>query len=337
MINYSAQGSITVKRLRTGGSLYITLENNGIPLYQGVEPTTGKVSPDWGIAENQPIITPKVTSTRGHKVTLKLHRWEYNGVALLFNEGSDWINDSTGKFQMNVDTGALRIIKNLASKENVANDTLTYSCQGVVAGVEYNLTKTVDIVIQNIGASSYYGTINTTTEQLTTEEPTATIQTELYIAGASIGEYYVKWYKDNTLWSEKSGQKSIVVGRDDVSGSQLFIAEFYKTADDQESVFRAGIRIIDSLDEHIVVCVITSANKEVDEGMPVTVKAKIINTKTGAAVEPLGATWRLDVIDRKTWGVIKTSNTNTIEVTTTETDTNGEENDVEVIGEVTWN
>jgi hypothetical protein len=40
-------------------------------------------------------------------------------------------------------------------------------------------------------------------------------------------------------------------------------------------------------------------------------------------------------MDKNTWQVLKSSATNTITVTTDETDVNGE-NDVEVVAEVTW-
>lgn len=339
MTEYSAQGSITVKRLRSGDSLFITLENNGKPLYQGVDPEAGTTNPDWTKAENQPVIIPKVTSSRGNPVSLSSHSWSYNGVPLQFNGAvsGDWVKDSTGKFQKNSSNGALKIIQNLASKTNIANDNLTYNGQATVAGVEYNLTKSVDIAIQNIGASSYYGTILATTEQLTSEVTKSTVKTNLYLSGNVVSDYYIKWYKDDTLWSAKNGQKTIEVGRDDVNGTQLFIAEFYKTSSDTTPVFRAGVRIIDTLDEFIVVCAITSTNKEVDLNSPVTVTAKVVNTKTNAVVSPASARWRLDVMDRKSWKVLKTSATNSVSVSTTETDKFGEENDVEVVAEVTWN
>ena len=75
--NYSAQNSITIKRLRSNDSLMLTFENNGIPLFQAVdEERCGAVSPDWSIAANQPVRTPKVTYTwvGGQFVN---HSWVY--------------------------------------------------------------------------------------------------------------------------------------------------------------------------------------------------------------------------------------------------------------------
>ena len=337
MSNYSAQGSITVKRLRNGDSLFITIGNNGIPLYQGVDSESGVVRPNWEEAVNQPVLIPQVTSTRGFSVTLSNHSWEYNGVTLIFNGATsgEWTTDSTGKFQMSTN-GSLKIIKNLASKINIANDSLVYSCIATIAGVEYPLTKSVDVVIQNIGASSYYGTILATTEQLTEEITTTTITTKLYLVAEEVTEYYIKWYKDNTEWTDKAGQKQITVGRSDVNGTQLFIAEFYKNSQDTDPVYRAGIRIIDTRDDFMVVCDITSVNKEVDSSSPVTVSAKIVNTRTNSVISPEGQSWRMDVMGRKSWDILKTVNASSIEVTTAETDVDGEQNDVEVVAEVEW-
>ena len=59
----SAQGSISIQRLRTGDLIYITLENgNGKPLYQALYPDNGNaVMPDWSDDSNdgnRPVIPP---------------------------------------------------------------------------------------------------------------------------------------------------------------------------------------------------------------------------------------------------------------------------------------
>ncbi|MBQ6097912.1 MAG: hypothetical protein IJK99_09215 [Bacteroidales bacterium] len=349
-MSYSAQGSITVKRLRNGDTFFISFDLNGIPLFQGVDPVTGIVTPDWTVAANQPVITPVVTSARGNVVSLGGHQWSYNGVALLFNGATsgNWTTDSTGKFQLNNTTGALKIIANLASTTNIASDNLLYTCVATVAGVEYNLSKSVDIQIQSVGASSYYGTINATSEQLTALVTQTTVSTKLYLGGTEQNGYYVKWYKDDTLWSEKSGQASITVGRGDVDGTQLIIAEFYKSSSDATPVFRAGIRIIDTLDDfHVEFRYVNSggttsnANREVDVNNPVYVQAYVVNVRTNTEVTVSGM-WKAMVMDKDSWAILKTvqpsvaAATVTCSVTTTETDAGGVEKDVEVVAEVTW-
>ena len=338
---YSAQGSITIKRLRNGDTLFISFDNNGKPLYQGVDTTTGAVSPDWTKAENQPMLIPKVTSARGASLTLTNHAWTYNGVALVFNGDTDgdFVKDSTGKFEMNPTTGALKIIGNLASKTNYANDTLSYSCTATVEGIEYNLTKDADVTIQSSGASSYTGFIMATTEQITAAVPNTTLKTQLQLATTNVLIYHVKWYKQDIdhPWSDKNGQKNISVGRDDVNGTTLFIAEFYANEGDSTPVARAGIRIIDASDDFQIVYAITSANKTVDEGKPVTVEGKIVNMRTNSTVTSADAVWQTRVMNTKKWTAIRTVNSNTVTITTADTDTEDGENDVEVVGSVTWN
>lgn len=344
MSNNSTQGSITIKRLRNGDTFFISLEiANGIPLFQGVDDKAGTVSPDWTVAANQPIIAPKVTSARGASVSLSFHQWQYNGVTLNFNGATDsegYKLDSTGTFKMNTTTGALRIVKNLASSTNIANDTLTYSCVATVGGVEYNLQKSIDILIQTVGATSYAGYVNATTEQLTSNDTSTVLSTKLWLGASELTNYYVKWYKDNSLWSAKNGMKTITVNREDVDGTQLFIAEFYKDSSSTTPVFRAGIRIVDVDDEFKVIFCYTSAQKDVDNGSPVTVKAKIVRflpDGSNQEITPTGVTWRIDVMDPKTWKAIKTVNTDTVQITTAETDRNGEMSDVEVVAEAEWN
>ncbi len=342
MSQYSAQGSITIRRLRNGDTLYITLENNGIPLYQGVDTSAGTVAPDWTVAANQPELTPKVTSMMGNTVARSGHQWSYNGVTLLFTGATsgDWTTDSTGKFQLNVSSGssagALRIIDNLANPSAVANGQLTYSCVATVGGTNYNVSKSIDVVIQNMGASSSYGSVIASPEAIDSTTTTSTLKTSLQVGATLVTDYHVKWYKDDTHWTEKDGQKQITVTRSDVDGTQLFIAEFYLSATDTTPVARGGVYVIDSLDEFVIMPSITSTNTEVAPGQDVTVTAKLINTRTMTEYTPSSPTWRMDVMDKDTWSVIKTSNTDTITVTTTETDRNGKENDVEVVGEVSW-
>lgn len=344
MATYSAQGSITIKRLRNGDTFFISLDlSNGIPLYQGVNDKDGSITPDWTDAQNQPIITPNVKSTRGASVSLSFHQWAYNGVNLNFNGTADadgYKLDSTGTFRMHPDTGALKIVKNLASKTNIANDTLTYACVATVGGVEYNLEKSIDVLIQTVGATSYMGTITATTEQLTSDVTSTTLTCRLWMGATELTSFYVKWYRDDTLWNAQNGKKSISVGRNDVDGTQLFLAEFYQDSTSKTAVYKAGIRIIDTLDEYQVICYPSSDNKMVDVGNPVTVTAKIVRflpDGTNQQITPTGVSWRIDVMDRKDWSVLKTANANTIQVTTAETDRNGEMGDVEVVAEAEWN
>lgn len=339
MSNYSAQGSITIKRLRNGDSIFITLELNGKPLYQAVDDQTGAVIPDWTVEANRPVITPHASTTRGNTVYLSSHTWTYNGVLLVFNGATSgsYIIDSTGKFGLNTRNGALKIMDNLASTINVANDTLVYGCVATVVGVEYNLTKSIDIQIAKAGSSSYFGFINASSTQMDVDHPTISLVTELWLSGSGISTYYVKWYKGNTEWTAKAGMKNITISRDDINASQLFIAEFYLHSEDVQYVFRAGICIIDTLDEIALVPYISSENKEVSEGSPVTVSARLVRVSTGAVLTPVSPVWAMSIMDGDTWEEKASGSSSSIQVTTEHTDQqDGTSHDVVVMIDCTF-
>lgn len=338
-MSYSAQNSLSIKRLRNGDSLFLSLSLNGKPLYQAIDEQTGGVTPDWTVAANQPVITPEASSVRGMTVILSGHTWRYNGTALAFTGATSegFTTDSTGKFALNPTTGALKIIKNLASEDNIASDTLMYSCTATVAGVEYSLSKSVDVQIQKCGASSYYGFLNASTTQLDADTTSATITSELWLAAAPVGSFHVVWYKDDEKWTAKAGQKTITVTRDDINGCQLFVAEFYLDSSDVNYVFRAGIMLVDTMDEIMLVPYISSSNKEVDSGMPVTVAARIVKTSTGAVLTPSNPTWKFTIMDGDTWDVLEEGAGSSIQVSTAHTDkADGSQHDVEVLVEVTF-
>lgn len=349
MSTVSAQGSITIKRLRNGDTFFISFDNNGVALFQSVDPVSGLVAPDWTIAENQPIITPRVTSSRSLSVSLAGHTWVYNGVALDFSGAAaeGWVTDTTGKFKMNTSTGALRIIANLASVDNPASDTLQYSCVPTVAGVTYTegLSKSIDIQIQSGGASSYTGLLIASKSQLSSDEPTVTLKTQLFLGGIEQTSYTVVWWKDDEKWTAKTG-KSISVSRGDVDGTQLFIAEFFVTGSDA-AVDRDAVRLIDTSDDFTVGHRIVnsdgstaSANREVAPGNPVYVQSYVVNVRTNTEYAVSGI-WKSMVMDKDSWEILKTeassgAATNMVAVTVAETDRDGQEKDVEVVSEVEW-
>jgi hypothetical protein len=116
----------------------------------------------------------------------------------------------------------------------------------------------------------------------------------------------------------------------------LFIAEFYLSSTDTTPVARAGVYIVDSLDEFNIVFTYTSSNTEVAPNKSVTVEAKVINVRTNAVVSTSSTTWACYIMDKDSWTVIGSSATNSITVTTEHTDRNGKYNDVEVVGEATF-
>lgn len=344
---WSAQASITIKRLRNGDHLYIALNNeNGIPLFQSVDFDNGNaVAPDWGVNANRPVIVPSVVSAMGAQVSISNPGWQYNGTSLAFTgtESGGWKTDSTGKFALRTADNAIKPVANLADPTHLANGLLTFTCTAHSGGGSYEMSKGIDVILQRGGSSGYYGALTATNMVLDTSNPKSTITASLYLGGAAVEQFYVKWLRDSTAMTQHNGKKQIEATRSGVDGTQLYVAEFYEGATAPSAsatpVAIAGITIIDAADIYQVRLEITSAKKEISKpGDEVTVKASLIDTRGVAA--PGNVRWRLDVLDPTTFKSVKSSDTDTIVVTSAETDrtVNGVQvyNDVDVIAEANW-
>lgn len=324
MADYSVQSSTTIRVLRTSDNLSLNFENNGIVLFQSIDTVTGAVSPDWTKAENQPIRIPVVHTTQGTLAVILMHMWRYNGVEINFEDGTTsggWTTDTTGRFQLRETDGAIKIIKNLASEVNYADDILSYECQVSVAGVEHNMTADMTIAIQEMGASSFYGALIASSNTLNENRTSITIEAILFQGGQQLTSYDINWFRGVSEWTAKSG-KTISVNRDDIDASQLIIAEFRKEGN---IVARAGISIVDEADEYKLIDQITSDNKEIIPpkvdasgssiaGQSVTVKYTIMNMRTKAEVTPLSSSYVTTLFDKDELQVIKTVNSNTMTI-----------------------
>ena len=178
--------------------------------------------------------------------------------------------------------------------------------------------------------------------------------TRLFFGSEEKTGYTVKWYKDEDIWTEKGNGSSIIVKRGDVDGAQLIIAEFYESAEDISPVFRAGIRIIDTLDDYFVAHryvvsatnrTTTGANTEVAPNKPVYLEAYVVNVRTNVELTGItDAKWVSNIMDKDTWTSLlrvpvtgeNTGATNLVMVTTAQTDKDNVEKDVVVVSEVEW-
>lgn len=335
-MNASAQGSVVVKRLRNGDTVFLSLVPDK-PLYQALISDSNTPKPDWSVAENRPTITPTFRSARGNSVTTLKHTWLYNGID---------VTDSSvkSKFSLNGTTGALTIIGNLADEDNIASDTLTYTGIISVAGVESTLTKDITVLIQPSGSNAYTGYIYSDSLQLTKDEDEITLKTMLYLAGGPVTDYYVDWYKDTDEFKTNvSGSDTLTVGCDDVDGEQIFIARFKLQRTDTTYVASHAVRVQDTDDEYFVK--LTTSGGEVSAGNSVKVTATLYRIPASGGneelYEPTGATWVMRIRDGNTWDEIAKASGNTITVSTTHTDYTGTDGtakvrDVEVEAEVSW-
>jgi hypothetical protein len=346
--NFSAQGSITIKRLRAGDTIFITMTSDKA-LFQGVGITSGTITPDWTIAANQPTITPTITTARNANVTILTNSmvWKYLGTTLSWgDESGGWKTDTTNKFMLNTLTGQLKIIANLASVDNVSSDVFSFSATVRIGGVEYPLEKTVEVLIQKLSASSYVGFIDTTNGViLSSTLSTTSLKMKLIYGNIYANDFYVDIFKDTDRTvpfvsniQAVNGVATKEILRSDINGSQLFVVGYKINSTDTAYAALQAIIVYDNADDYAI-HLYTDGNASVDNGMDVTVRAKIINMTSGSEVVGISPTWSLNIMatsGSSVWQSIKSSATNSIVVTTNETDRDGGQNDVTVIGEASW-
>lgn len=353
---YSAQGSITIQRLRTGDLLYVTFDNlSGKPLYQALETDNGNTAvPNWsgdGNDGNRPVIRPRVGSNLGKNAQIIVNhpKWSYNGLAISFvtaQNSETWALEdcASPRFAYRASDMAIKPVANLVGPNSLVNGLLTFSCVAKVDGLDYEVSKSIDIILARGGASSFYGFITASSLTLDADNPTSTLTASLYCGGVEVAEFFTKWYRDRDPMPTNDGKTTYVATRGNVDGSQLYIVDFFKDATDTTPVACAGVTIIDTLDDYGVYMEIVSPEQYISDANPsVTVKAHLLSKITGA-FQTKNVKWMLDVIDKDTLKSIKSSNTDTIEVTTAETDriktVNGEQvlvcSDVKVLAEACW-
>lgn len=279
----SVQGSVVIRRLRTGHTLALALKSTGMELYQTVD-ANGVVAPSWTAETGKhPVIVPEGRSlTAGQTATLSDWTWKYLGNALTFNDSGACTTSGYEKtFKVVKETGQLEIIGNLASKSNVDNDTLTFTAKVTVGGVSAMMDKDIEVVIAQGGAQSYWGNVSADNVILTADVKTATLRTSLMLGGAAVAGYTVDWYKNVKDAAHKlSGTGTTrTVTREDVDGTTLFIAVFKVGGQEQ---FTDGIMLTDMADEYKVV---TANTGDIADTGDVTVTATLMNAKKNTKAE----------------------------------------------------
>lgn len=280
-----------VRRTLKGDTLSLSLQTNGVPLFQGLNPDTFTVSPKWSEDGTHPVITPTVGSARKNNVTLTNHAWAYNGKNLGFGfSGTGWETSTVdGRFKLNHADGSLSIVADLASKVNQDSDTLTYSGDAVMGASIYPMSKSIDILVSMLGGSSYFGGVSADTTVLSKGQTQAVLKPWLFnSAGGEVSTYSVKLYRgsgtdlagtyDNpasgiTIHRDKTGDLDKLY----VDSHQLFVLEFIV---DGAAVYRTGISIDDISDIYQLAL---NSIGQVDEDSNQTFRCIVTNCETGLA------------------------------------------------------
>lgn len=280
-----------VRRTLKGDTLSLSLQTNGVPLFQGLNPDTFTVSPKWSESGKHPVITPVICSARKNNVTLTSHAWAYNGKDLGFSfSGTGWETSAVdNRFKLNHTDGSLSIVADLASKVNQDSDTLKYSGVAVLGASTYPMEKSIDILVSMLGGSSYFGGVSSDTTVLSKGQTQAVLKPWLFnSAGGEVSSYSVKLYRGSeadlagiynnpasgiTIHRDKTGDTDKLY----VDSHQLFVLEFIV---DGAAVYRTGISIDDISDIYQLAL---NSIGQVDEDNNQTFRCIVTNCETGKA------------------------------------------------------
>lgn len=299
MSTFSAGGSTPITRIKNGDTLYFRLDGNDNPLFQAVDTESQTIKPDWTVNENQPVITPVCTSALNNKVTLSDFTWYYNGTEITFRNDveSGWTISTNfdGKFQLNVEDGSLKIVKNLADANNPASDTLRCDCTAQMSGEKFSVSKSVNVLIQPMSAGAYTGFVTANPSNLSPGASQCTLTCALYDAGDKMASstYTVKWYKASDTNNAFGESQTLTVGRKDVNHLQLFICDFYLASTGNKCA-TAGICITDMADTFDVRHIISDT---LGASGSVTATAVVYksNTKDVYDISSKSPTWKTGV------------------------------------------
>ena len=280
-----------VRRTLKGDTLSLSLQTNGVPLFQGLNPDTFTVSPKWSESGKHPVITPVIGSARKNNVTLTSHAWAYNGKDLGFSfSGTGWETSAVdNRFKLNHTDGSLSIVADLASKVNQDSDTLKYSGVAVLGASTYPMEKSIDILVSMLGGSSYFGGVSADTTVLSKGQTQAVLKPWLFnSAGGEVSSYSVKLYRGSgadlagiynnpasgiTIHRDKTGDTDKLY----VDSHQLFVLEFIV---DGAAVYRTGISIDDISDIYQLAL---NSIGQVDEDTNQIFRCIVTNCETGKA------------------------------------------------------
>lgn len=263
--------AFSVRFLRNGDQITITSDildqaGNGAALFQVIDPTTGTIAPDWTVAANQPIVQLAARSASGYPVRINNVVWYYDGTELLFVlDGENWVtatNDSRFKARITSDGKyCLRVSANLASLQDISNKMIAYEVDYTCNGINDSVKGHVDVLIQASGSDSHILQITTDRVEIREDNPdTAGVnesQATLTAVGyygttpVTIGQngYTIEWYKNGNELISGATSATLVVTREMVAGSSLFVAKLKLNGN---VVAQDSQRIADIADEYQV-------------------------------------------------------------------------------------
>lgn len=281
-------GSITLKRLKKGVNVVLSIETENAALYQGWNPSTGIPTPNFTNEANQPILAPKAVAGNGQTASITSGTWYYNNTMLVVTGTPDkngFSKCSDARFAINTGNFKLRIIGNVASKGNTSNDIFRFVASGEAMNTSYETEATAELHLQEIGTSAaaiYVGGKCT----LSKDEPTTELTAYLFISGALVDTgYNYKWYKESGEVLQDGNSRKYTAKRDDVTAIGGIYCSAYLASDSQEVIICTDFHKMTDLGDEYELS--ATVDKDWDGTNPQHVTAhlyKFVNGKKGDEV-----------------------------------------------------
>lgn len=280
-------GSITLKRLKKGVNVIVTIETENAALYQGWNDKLGAASPSFKTAANQPILVPKAVASNGQSASITNGAWYYNDTLLVRSNtdaGSGFYKCTDTRFAINPTNFKLRIIDDVASAGNTSNDLFRFTCSGEAANTTYTSEATAELHLQTVGSSAaaLYISGGSTLSSTNTKE---TLTAHFFIDGEEMttGYTYV-WKKENNA-AFGGNAKTCVVSRDDIDAIGGIYCSVYRTGDSSKSIlatdFHKMVDIADELELEVTVDRDFDYNEATGEETAQKVTAKVYKFVAG--------------------------------------------------------
>lgn len=281
-------GSITLKRLKKGVNVIVSIETENAALYQGWNNTKNIPIPSFKTAANQPILVPKAVASNGQSASITNGAWYYNDTLLVKTEtatSEGFYKCTDARFAINPSNFKLRIIDDVASAGNTSNDIFRFECSGEAANTTYNTEGTAELHLQVVGSSaaSLYvsgGSI------LSSSTPKETLTAHFFIDGTEYSSgYSFIWKKESGAVLTTSTTNTCVVSRNDIDAIGGIYCSVYRTDDATKSIlatdFHKMIDISDELEMEVTVDGDYDYNEETGEETVQKVTAKIYKFVAG--------------------------------------------------------
>lgn len=279
-----ASGVVTFTRIIDGDVITTHMYSTEI-LVQRLKAGTNTPLPDWNIAVNQPTIFPRaISQNTGNRIKIHSPKWYYNGVEILSGNPTFFTgtHDDGG-----VVVPSLTIVRNLASINNLDSDTIRFEGKATIAGVEYNVSSSIEIRIEEMVGEPYDGIIKATEGGvIDNDTPEVTATALLYKGGVQIssGVTY-KWFRvgksgDTELTPPTSTPNKMTFKDDDIDSELTIRVDFYYNG---TKVYSATRLLSDETDPYYLE---VSMNGPVDlrDGEEVYIKPNVKDRATGKVV-----------------------------------------------------